>query len=182
MCNGVIPYDSLTYGQLGNFINQEALNLCSLIKVNATIKKDLKTSKRELGSFYAQYRYENPLPPSAKQERYYRSKKKRLNKKYSNFKEESYYRRPKHKKHSNKKYQNSSSKKIDKQDIKCFKYGKRGHITPNCKVKEIIADLDVGKCLKHQMINLIKTESQLKSSNQTFVETSDEDQYCYLKV
>ena len=51
--NGIIPYDSLTYGQLANFVSQEALNLCSLIKVNATIKNDLRTSKRELGSFCA---------------------------------------------------------------------------------------------------------------------------------
>lgn len=30
--NGIIPYDFLTYRQLINFINKEALNLCSLIK------------------------------------------------------------------------------------------------------------------------------------------------------
>ena len=69
MYNGVIPYDSLTNGQLGNFINQEALNICSTIKVKVTLKKDLKTSKKELGSFCAQYGYENPLPPSTKQEK-----------------------------------------------------------------------------------------------------------------
>ena len=98
------------------------------------------------------------------------------NKKYSNFKEEPYYRKSKHKKHSNKTHQNSSSKKNDKKEIKCFKCGKKGHITSNCRVKEIIANLDVRKHLKQQMINLIKTKSQLESSNQTSVETSDEDQ------
>ena len=41
--NGIIPYDSLTYGQLANFVSQEALNICSLIKVNATLKKDLRS-------------------------------------------------------------------------------------------------------------------------------------------
>ena len=76
-------------------------------------------------------------------------------KKYSNFIEEPYYRKSKHKKHSN---ENSSSKKKDKKYIKCFKCGKKGHIAPNCKVKEIIADLDIGKCLKKQMINIINTE------------------------
>ena len=35
------------------FINKEALDLCSLIKVNATIKKYLITSKTKLGSFCA---------------------------------------------------------------------------------------------------------------------------------
>ena len=41
--NWIIPYDFLTYGESINFINKEALHLCSLIKVNATIKKDLRT-------------------------------------------------------------------------------------------------------------------------------------------
>ena len=118
-----------------------------MIKVNATLKKDLRNTKKELESFCAQYGY-NPLPPSAKQEKFYRSKKKRLNKKYSNFKEEPFYRKPKHKKYSNKKYQNFPPKKKDKEDIKCFKCGKKGHIAPNCKVKEIIVDLDIGKRLK----------------------------------
>ena len=77
MYNGIIPYDSLTYGQLANFVSQEALNLCSLIKVNATLKKYLRTSEKKLGSFCAQYGYDNPLPPSVKQEKFYRSKKKR---------------------------------------------------------------------------------------------------------
>ena len=64
--NGIIPYDSLTYGQLENFVSQEVLNLCSLIKVNATIKKDFKSTKKELGSFCAQYGYDIPLPPLAR--------------------------------------------------------------------------------------------------------------------
>ena len=53
MYNGIIPYDSLTYGQLANFVSQEALNLCSLAKVNATIKKEFKSAKKELESFCA---------------------------------------------------------------------------------------------------------------------------------
>lgn len=56
-------------------------------------------------------------------------------------------------------YQNFPPKKKDKEDIKCFKCGKKGHIAPNSKVKEIIANLDITKHLKKQMINLIKTES-----------------------
>ena len=130
-----------------------------MIKVNATIKNDLRTSKRELGSLCAQYGYEKIIPPSTKQEKYHRSNKKISNKNYSNFKEEPYYRKPKHKKHSNKTHQTSYSKKTNKKEIECFKCGKKEHITPNCRVKEIIANLDVGKHLKQQMINLIKTES-----------------------
>ena len=66
MYNGIIPYDSLTYGQLANSVSQETLNLCSLIKVNATIKNDFKYAKKELGSFCAQYGYDILLPPSVR--------------------------------------------------------------------------------------------------------------------
>ena len=99
MYNGIIPYDSLTYGQLANFVSQEASNLYSLIKVNATIKKDFQSYKKKLGSFYAQYGYDIPLSPLVRQEKFYKSKRKRANRKYSKLKEEPFYRKPKHKKH-----------------------------------------------------------------------------------
>lgn len=47
----IIPYDFLTYGELINFISQEALSLCSLIRINAKIKQEFKISKKELGYF-----------------------------------------------------------------------------------------------------------------------------------
>ena len=119
-----------------------------MIKVKATIKKDLRTSKRELGSFCAQYGYEKILHPSTKQEKYYSSNRKRLNKKYLNFKEEQYFKKSKHKKHSNKTHQTYSRKTDKKKKVKCFKCGKKGHIAPNYRVKEIIANLDIGKHLK----------------------------------
>ena len=64
MYNGISPYDSLTYGQLANFVSKEALNLCSLAKVNGTIKKDFKYAKKEIGSLCAQYGYDTLTPPS----------------------------------------------------------------------------------------------------------------------
>ena len=60
--------------------------------------------------------------------------------------------------------------------MKCFKCCKKWHIAPNCKIKEIITDLDTGKRLKQKMINLIKTKSQSESSSQTSVESSSDDQ------
>ena len=74
----------------------------------------MRISKNELGLFCAQYGYDNHLSSLAKQEKFYSSKKKRLSKKYSNFKEESFYRKPKHNKHSNKKILKYSLKKIYK--------------------------------------------------------------------
>ena len=55
--NGVVSYDFLTYEELINFVK-----LCPLIKVNVKIKKDLRTSKKELGSFCAgMRRFFHPL-------------------------------------------------------------------------------------------------------------------------
>ena len=51
-----------------------------------------------------------------------------------------------------------------------------GHIAPNCKIKEIIAELDVGRRLKQQMINLIKTDS----SSNSFREDSSDDQLLFI--
>ena len=143
-----------------------------MIKVNATIKKEFKSAKKKLGSFCAQYGYDILLPSSVRQEKLYKSKKRKKIKKYSKFKEEPFYRKPKYKKH--KKYQNFYSKKNDEKDIKCFKCGKMGYIAPNCKIKEIIVDLDIGRHLKRQMTNLIKTESD--SSSQSPMETSSDNQ------
>ena len=53
-----------------------------------------------------------------------------------------------------------------------------GHIAPNYKIKEIIADLDIRGRVKKQMINLIKTKSD--SSSQSPMETSSEYIYIYI--
>ena len=97
MYNVIIPYDSLTYGQLANFVNQKALNLCSLAKVNATIKKDFKYAKKELESLCAQYGYDTLTPPS-RHENFHKSKRRDSNKKYSKQKEDPYYKKSKQKK------------------------------------------------------------------------------------
>ena len=49
---GTIPYDNLTYGDLISEIKKEGLKLCSQIKLQQKLKKDLKTSRKDLGSFY----------------------------------------------------------------------------------------------------------------------------------
>ena len=53
--NGMIPYDDLTYGDLIGEVKKEGLKLCSQIKLQYQVKKDLKASRKDLGSFCAQY-------------------------------------------------------------------------------------------------------------------------------
>ena len=61
---GTIPYDSLTYGDLISIVKSEGLKLCSQLKLQYQVKKDLKASRKDLGSFCAQYGISMPTPPS----------------------------------------------------------------------------------------------------------------------
>ena len=62
--NGTIPYDELTYGDIISEVKKEGLKLCSQLKLQYQVKKDLKASKKDLGSFCAQYGISMPTPPS----------------------------------------------------------------------------------------------------------------------
>ena len=46
--NGIIPYDDLTYGDLIGEVKKEGLKLCSQIKLQYQVKKDLKASRKDL--------------------------------------------------------------------------------------------------------------------------------------
>ena len=62
--NGTIPYEELTYGDLISEVKKEGLKLCSQLKLQYQVKKDLKASRKDLGSFCAQYGIEMSIPPS----------------------------------------------------------------------------------------------------------------------
>ena len=64
--DGNIPYEDLTYGDLISFINNEALIICTDLKLKAKLKNELKHKKTELSGFCSQYGYEKILPPSIK--------------------------------------------------------------------------------------------------------------------
>ena len=51
--NETIPYDELTYGDLISEVKKEGLKLCSQLKLQYQVKKDLKASRKDLGSFCA---------------------------------------------------------------------------------------------------------------------------------
>ena len=50
--NGTIPYEELTYGDLISEV-KKGLKLCSQLKLQYQVKKDLKASRKDLGSFCA---------------------------------------------------------------------------------------------------------------------------------
>ena len=62
--NVTIPYEDLTYGDLISEVRKEGLKLCTQLKLQYQVKKDLKASRKDLGSFCAQYGIQMPIPPS----------------------------------------------------------------------------------------------------------------------
>ena len=101
--------------------------MCSLLKLQYQVKKDLKASRKDLGSFCAQYGIEMPIPPSQilqKQKLYKETPFK--NKKFKTKKEKPYKKF---------KSQNTNNQKSNKKEVRCFKCGQKGHIAPNCKNK-----------------------------------------------
>ena len=62
--NGRIPYESLTYGELINFINNEGLTLCTDLKLKSRMKKEKQDSEKELGNFCSYYGYDTIIAHS----------------------------------------------------------------------------------------------------------------------
>ena len=99
--------------------------MCSQLKLQYQVKKNLKASIKDLGSFCAQYGIEMPIPPSQilKKQKLYREPPFK-NKKFSNKKEKPY-----------KKFKKFKSQKSNKKEVRCFMCGQKGHIAQNCKNK-----------------------------------------------
>ncbi|GAV88564.1 hypothetical protein CFOL_v3_31986, partial [Cephalotus follicularis] len=65
---GVVPYETLTYGDIVSTITKTGLEICNDIKMGKQIKRDSKTYKKELGDFCTQFGYEpfKPAPSKTK--------------------------------------------------------------------------------------------------------------------
>ena len=86
--NGTILYEALTYGDLISEVKKEGLKLCSQIRLQQQVKKDLKAFRKNLGSFCPQYGINMPTPPSQifKKSKPYRDLPYKNNKKFKKFK------------------------------------------------------------------------------------------------
>ena len=69
---GIIPYHTLTYGNIINIIQKEGLKMCIDMKISKQVNKDKAIAKYELGTFCEQYGLP-PIAPSNKKKKNPRS-------------------------------------------------------------------------------------------------------------
>jgi hypothetical protein len=77
--NGEIPFNSLTMGEISNYIVETGLQICTNYKLQNKIKNEKANNKREMGSFCEQYGATPIRAPSNP-----KSKKKSLSKNKKN--------------------------------------------------------------------------------------------------
>ena len=75
--NGRIPYESLTYGELITFVNNEGLALCTDLKLKSQMKKEKQDNRKELGKFCSYYGYDTLVAPSKRKNKQNKIKNKK---------------------------------------------------------------------------------------------------------
>ena len=110
--------------------------MCSQLKLQYHIKKYLKASRKDLGSFCTQYGIEMPVPPSQKHKISKYSKRKSYS--YKEYSKKNYRKYKPYKNKSHKPQpQTQNPTKPHKREIKCFKCGQKEHIAPNCRKQKL---------------------------------------------
>ncbi|KAG5590219.1 hypothetical protein H5410_040733 [Solanum commersonii] len=122
---GIIPYNNFTYGKLIGVCTQEGINLCNELKLSRQLKMDKLREKSQLVDFCTQF---SLLDAS-----------KGTNRETS--KSESHHKKRRSRRRTREERDDRKAHHLDK--IKCYKCGKFGHITPNCKLEKLkTLDLD----------------------------------------
>ena len=131
--NGRIPYESLTYGELITFVNNEGLALCTDLTLKSQMKKEKQVSKKELGKFCSYYGYDTIIAPSKRKNK---QKKIKSKKPYieSKFQKKFVKSTPNKSKSSNK-------TTLKKKTPTCYKCGKVGHYSKDCQLENKINSL-----------------------------------------
>lgn len=179
----IIPYDDYTYGQLVGIIQHEGLKICQDLKLQKHLKKEIKQTKIELGTFCQQFDI-NPFKKSGSscQGNCDRGKskgyKKPFKKNYKTYKKpskEDFYKKPL------KKTKTSQPKPFSKslKDVKCFKCQKFGHTARYCRLNRKIHELNLGDDILSKLSNLLISSPDNSSNSETeFSSVSKENRKC----
>ncbi|GAV90498.1 LOW QUALITY PROTEIN: hypothetical protein CFOL_v3_33907, partial [Cephalotus follicularis] len=89
---GVVPYETLTYGDIVSTITKTGLEICNDIKMGKQIKRDSKTYKKELGDFCTQFGYKPFKPPPSKTEKLQNQKRDKKYYERKQFEKPEYYK------------------------------------------------------------------------------------------
>ena len=149
-CNDrTIDYPSLTYGDIISSINKTGLWLCNDLRLKNQIEKEKRYAKKELGTFCELYGFDPLIAPSRKR------RKEKKDDRYNNS------NRRYNKSSSKEKKEESKRKKHDrcKDNIICFKCGKKGHTSKYCNFQKRINKLDISGKLKDKLMNILTDES-----------------------
>ncbi|GAV59371.1 LOW QUALITY PROTEIN: zf-CCHC domain-containing protein, partial [Cephalotus follicularis] len=140
---GMVPYETLTYGDIVSTITKTELEIYNDIKMSKQIKRDSKTYKNELGDFCTQFGYEPFKPPPSKTKNL--QKHKKYKKKYydkKQFEKPAYYKKSNRTKTRFKTDNFRKPTNFQKRDFQtsntCYNCGKPSHIARYCKIRKQI--------------------------------------------
>nr|XP_012568173.1 uncharacterized protein LOC105851568 [Cicer arietinum] len=175
--NGIIPYGTLTLGQISNYVVETGIGICTDFKIQNKIRSEAVQSRKELGSFCEQFGIETVRAPSKNMKKRYPKQAFRHYKKKKNY-NNNYT--PKELTKKTQKIKRTNKKVFNKQEIKCFKCGRLGHYAKNCKVKQKINEiskLEIQKELKENLINILEGIMLIDESSSSSEESSYEEEY-----
>ena len=130
-----IPFNSLTFGQLFGIIKYEGLTLCNELKLQAKYGADRAQSRQEMDNFCEAFGFEKIEAPSTKRKRFNNRKGKH---KKTPFSAQRHITAKAHSFYKKKKKQTKNIPKKQTQPIICYKCGKAGHKSIQCKMKQKI--------------------------------------------
>ncbi|KAI5330043.1 hypothetical protein L3X38_029440 [Prunus dulcis] len=172
---GQIYWNNLTYGNIISTINQVGMKMCIDFKINRRIQSDRKSAKYELGNFYEQYDLTS-IPPSGKNKPSHLRKRHFPKKQF--FRKNEFYKKSKFspKKNWSKHPERKQSRpKKDKSKVKCFKCQKFGPYASDCKVKDVIRQLQITEEEKNKLIQVLELRDSDMSNAESLISSSESE-------
>ena len=144
----VFPYDKLTYGEIISIVTTEGISLCNDFKLKQQMKNEQRIYKNEFGSFCNQFGFNQKETKSPSKQRKKQVSRKSSKEKFYHSKRGTHgkYRmnETKRSRHIQRRINKEAQKKLEtplQSNPVCFKCGKVGHYTKDCKVKKKINNL-----------------------------------------